>query len=235
MCGACRVSLVETSLALTDRLPGCRAWLFNTLALGLAIGASFKAIRRYRKKLRGKTVEQDKDSVSHQQQMISGCAGATTSADFAADTLTELQTTADHVGGSPSPPNSSVPKRSQQEQGLVESLPGQLESPERPPRVAVDCRGPKPSVNLGPPLSVRVATQGKLVLPPLRLSRKTGAAYYVDEDGKSVWASALPPPPASLLAADGSPWRDVYHTGPHNATHIDNLQREDKLQESEAP
>eukprot|EP01043_Picozoa_sp_COSAG02_P006632 COSAG02_NODE_190_length_30025_cov_22.989875_30_plen_231_part_00 len=230
MCGACRVCLVETSLALTDRLATCRAWLFNTLALGLVIGASFKAMRHYQKKRKGKTVQQHEGSVSYRQQITSGCADATTGADVAAEPLTELQTTADYVGGSPSPPDSAVPKQSQREQVLNESLPGQLESPERPPRVAVE-----PSVNLVPPFSERVATQGKLVLPPLRLSRKTGAAYYVDEEGKSVWASALPPPPASLLAADGSPWRDVYHTGPHNATHIDNLQREDKLLASEAP
>jgi hypothetical protein len=216
-------------------MAACRAWLFNILALGLAVGASFKATRHYQKKRKGKTV-QDKDSVSHRQQVISGRAGSVAGIDVADETLTELQMIADHAGSSSLSWDSTVSKQSQQEQGLNESLPGQLESPERPPRVAAGCRDPDPTVNPAvTPFSGRVATQGKLVLPPLRLSRKTGAAYYVDEDGKSVWASALPPPPDSLLAADGSPWRDVYHTGPHNATHIDNLQREDKLPESEAP
>ena len=211
-----------------------RAWLFNMLALGLAIGASIKAVRYSQKKHKGKSVRHVKDNVAHRQRMISGRAGSATDTDVAEETPTEEQTIADPVGSCSLSSESTVPKQSEQEQRPTESLPGQLKSPERSPRVVVGCRGPKLSVNQVPPFSGN-ATQAKLVLPPLRLSRKTGAAYYVDEDGRSVWASALPPPPDSLLAADGSPWRDVYHTGPHNATHMDNLQREDKQPESEAP
>ena len=68
---------------------------------------------------------------------------------------------------------------------------------------------------------------GKLQLLPLRLSRKTGAAYYVDEQsGEAVWATAPPPPPGSMLAPDGSPYRDLYHSGEFGATHIDMLSAE---------
>ena len=68
-------------------------------------------------------------------------------------------------------------------------------------------------------------SSGKLQLPPLKLSRKTGAAYYVDEQsGEAVWATAAPPPPGSMLAPDGSPYRDLYHSGEFGATHIDQLQ-----------
>ena len=210
-----------------------RAWLFNILAVGLAIGGGLKATQHYQKHHKGKTVQQD--PVLKRQQVMLGCI------DTAASTHELLSIQAKKATGQPmadlvavfsSPSESTVLKESDQEQELNETLPGQLESPERP-------RAGPHQTDMGPPptASGKVATKGgKLVLPPLRLSRKTGAAYYVDQDGKSVWASALPFTPDSLLAADGNPWRDVYHSGPFHATHMDNLARgKDDPLEREAP
>ena len=213
-----------------------RAWLFNILAVGLAIGGGFKVTQHYQKHHKGKTAR--RDPVSKRQQMMLGCTDAAADAASTHELLSMRakevtgQTMADLVAVPSSSPELTVPKHSEQEQEMNESLPGQLESPERRPRA-----GPGPQhPDTAPPPTASAAKGGKLVLPPLRLSRKTGAAYYVDKDGKSVWASALPFPPDSLLAADGNPWRDVYHSGPFHATHMDNLAcGKDDPPEREAP
>jgi hypothetical protein len=207
-----------------------RAWLFNIFALGVVTAGGLKARQYYKQKLAARQKDKldalpdvsltaDDDSSDPEPGQKQGQQKKKVG--FKKDRTSS-------GGGAPTLTGSSPPASPVQQVGLNESLPGQLGSPERRPH-------PEPLELGGAAAGLAVAAGGlgggagggKLVLPPLLLSRKTGAAYYVNEDGLSVWASSLPPPATSLLAADGSPYRDVYHGGPMLATHMDNLQRGD--------
>lgn len=166
-----------------------------------------------------KTYQQN-DSL-HEQQVITNSTDAAADAASADDSCSADATGArDQMVSDPLTSNCDLSK-----QDLNESLPGQLKSPDR--RAKGICTA-------SPTVSDTVEKR-KLQLPPLRVSRNTGAAYYVDENGKSVWASALPPPSDSMLGPDGKPWRDVYHSGPHHATHMDNLPAKATPCQDEAP